>query len=56
VFGILGLGFKKYVFLPAYFMELATPHTEEAIKLVDKVGDFEIISIFDTLSHRNALL
>lgn len=22
-------------------MELATPHTEEAIKLVDKVGDFE---------------
>jgi hypothetical protein len=27
-------------------MELATPHTEEAIKLVDKVGDFEIISIF----------
>lgn len=25
----------------AYFMELATPHTEEAIKLVDKVGDFE---------------
>lgn len=25
----------------AYFMELATPQTEEAIKLVDKVGDFE---------------
>ncbi|XP_052204938.1 uncharacterized protein LOC127809843 isoform X2 [Diospyros lotus] len=25
----------------AYFMELATPHTEEAIKLVDKVGDIE---------------
>ncbi|TYG83675.1 hypothetical protein ES288_D01G187700v1 [Gossypium darwinii] len=24
-----------------YFMELATPHTEEVIKLVDKVGDFE---------------
>ncbi|KAM1215633.1 hypothetical protein ACFX13_012262 [Malus domestica] len=24
-----------------YFMELATPHTEEAIKLVDKVGGFE---------------
>ncbi|KAL1120655.1 hypothetical protein E1A91_D01G180600v1 [Gossypium mustelinum] len=22
-------------------MELATPHTEEVIKLVDKVGDFE---------------
>lgn len=22
-------------------MDLATPHTEEAIKLVDKVGDFE---------------
>ena len=27
--------------ITAYFMELATPHTEEAIKLVDKVGDFE---------------
>ncbi|KAF5752107.1 hypothetical protein HS088_TW01G00014 [Tripterygium wilfordii] len=25
----------------AYFMELATPHTEEAIKLVDRVGGFE---------------
>ncbi|XP_057959044.1 uncharacterized protein LOC131151699 [Malania oleifera] len=25
----------------AYFMELATPHSEEAIRLVDKVGDFE---------------
>ncbi|KAI6692875.1 hypothetical protein NL676_020585, partial [Syzygium grande] len=25
----------------AYFMELANPHTEEAIKLVDKVGGFE---------------
>ncbi|KAG8370579.1 hypothetical protein BUALT_Bualt14G0131800 [Buddleja alternifolia] len=25
----------------AYFMELATPHTEEAIKLVDKVGGIE---------------
>lgn len=24
-----------------YFMELATPRTEEAIKLVDKVGGFE---------------
>ncbi|KAH1088253.1 hypothetical protein AAZX31_07G215500 [Glycine max] len=24
-----------------YFMELASPHTEEAIKLVDKVGGFE---------------
>lgn len=24
-----------------YFMELATPQTEEAIKLVDKVGGFE---------------
>ncbi|XP_059434413.1 uncharacterized protein LOC132167446 isoform X4 [Corylus avellana] len=27
--------------ITTYFMELATPHTEEAIKLVDKVGDFE---------------
>ncbi|GAB2216278.1 hypothetical protein Droror1_Dr00024048 [Drosera rotundifolia] len=27
--------------ISAYFMELATPHTEEVIKLVDKVGDFE---------------
>ncbi|KAG8658937.1 uncharacterized protein LOC110610326 isoform X2 [Manihot esculenta] len=27
--------------ITVYFMELATPHTEEAIKLVDKVGDFE---------------
>ncbi|KAF3970469.1 hypothetical protein CMV_005848 [Castanea mollissima] len=27
--------------ITAYFMELATPHTEEAIKLADKVGDFE---------------
>lgn len=27
--------------ITSYFMELATPHTEEAIKLVDKVGDFE---------------
>lgn len=27
--------------ISAYFMGLATPHTEEAIKLVDKVGDFE---------------
>ncbi|KAI7993232.1 putative vacuolar protein sorting-associated protein 13A [Camellia lanceoleosa] len=27
--------------ITAYFMELATPHTEEAIKLVDKVGGFE---------------
>lgn len=25
----------------SYFMELASPHTEEAIKLIDKVGDFE---------------
>lgn len=25
----------------AYFMDLATPHTEEVIKLVDKVGDLE---------------
>lgn len=25
----------------AYFMGLATPHTEEVIKLVDKVGDLE---------------
>lgn len=24
-----------------YFMELASPHTEEATKLVDKVGGFE---------------
>lgn len=27
--------------ITSYFMELATPRTEEAIKLVDKVGDFE---------------
>ncbi|KAG2726780.1 hypothetical protein I3760_01G128300 [Carya illinoinensis] len=27
--------------ITAYFMDLATPRTEEAIKLVDKVGDFE---------------
>ncbi|KAK8983318.1 hypothetical protein V6N11_073414 [Hibiscus sabdariffa] len=27
--------------MTVYFMELATPHTEEVIKLVDKVGDFE---------------
>ncbi|XP_043726204.1 uncharacterized protein LOC122672780 isoform X2 [Telopea speciosissima] len=27
--------------ITSYFMELATPHSEEAIKLVDKVGDFE---------------
>ncbi|GAB2300237.1 hypothetical protein Dimus_034275 [Dionaea muscipula] len=27
--------------ISVYFMELATPHTEEMIKLVDKVGDFE---------------
>ncbi|GKV06822.1 hypothetical protein SLEP1_g18658 [Rubroshorea leprosula] len=27
--------------ITAYFMELATPHTEDVIKLVDKVGDFE---------------
>ncbi|KAJ6768459.1 hypothetical protein OIU74_022180, partial [Salix koriyanagi] len=27
--------------ITAYFMELATPNTEEAIKLVDKVGGFE---------------
>ncbi|XP_077211040.1 calcium-dependent lipid-binding family protein isoform X2 [Tasmannia lanceolata] len=27
--------------ITAYFMELATPHTEEAIRFVDKVGGFE---------------
>ncbi|XVE82332.1 hypothetical protein DITRI_Ditri15bG0139900 [Diplodiscus trichospermus] len=27
--------------ITVYFMELATPHKEEVIKLVDKVGDFE---------------
>ncbi|XP_047337153.1 uncharacterized protein LOC124940662 [Impatiens glandulifera] len=27
--------------ITSYFMELATPHTEEAIKLVDKVGGLE---------------
>ncbi|XP_019431159.1 PREDICTED: uncharacterized protein LOC109338390 isoform X1 [Lupinus angustifolius] len=27
--------------ITVYFMELASPHTEEAIKLVDKVGGFE---------------
>ncbi|KAJ0034329.1 hypothetical protein Pint_24264 [Pistacia integerrima] len=27
--------------ISAYFMELATPHSEEVIKLVDKVGGFE---------------
>jgi len=25
----------------SYFMELATPHTEEAIKFIDKVGGLE---------------
>ncbi|MQL90982.1 hypothetical protein Taro_023594, partial [Colocasia esculenta] len=27
--------------ITSYFMELATPHTEEAVRFVDKVGDFE---------------
>lgn len=27
--------------ITVYFMELASPHSEEAIKLVDKVGGFE---------------
>lgn len=36
----IGLGYML-VQITAYFMELATPHTEEAIKLVDKVGGFE---------------
>lgn len=27
--------------ITVYFMELAMPHTEEVINLVDKVGDFE---------------
>ncbi|XVF38939.1 hypothetical protein REPUB_Repub20aG0145800 [Reevesia pubescens] len=27
--------------ITVYFMELTSPHTEEVIKLVDKVGDFE---------------
>lgn len=27
--------------MTVYFMELATPHKEEVIKLVDKVGGFE---------------
>ncbi|KAI8561923.1 hypothetical protein RHMOL_Rhmol04G0379800 [Rhododendron molle] len=33
--------------ITAYFMELATPHTEEAIKLVDKVGGFEWINKYE---------
>jgi vacuolar protein sorting-associated protein 13A/C len=38
-----GFGCMDHLFLQitAYFMELATPNTEEAIKLVDKVGGFE---------------
>lgn len=36
----IGLGYML-VQITTYFMELATPHTEEAIKLVDKVGGFE---------------
>lgn len=27
--------------ITTYFMELATPHTEEVVKYVDKVGGFE---------------
>lgn len=27
--------------ITSYFMELASPHTEEAIRFVDKVGGFE---------------
>lgn len=30
-----------YLQITGYFMGLATPHTEEVIKLVDKVGGFE---------------
>jgi vacuolar protein sorting-associated protein 13A/C len=40
--------FQWYVFyvpsvlqFTSYFMELGTPHTEEAIKFIDKVGGFE---------------
>lgn len=36
----IGLGYML-VQITAYFMELATPHTEDSIKLVDKVGGFE---------------
>lgn len=40
---VLSLLCSVYIFtqITAYFLALATPHTEEAIKLVDKVGDFE---------------
>lgn len=32
---------NTYLQITAYFMELATPRTEEAIKLVDKVAGIE---------------
>lgn len=35
------ISLECFLQITAYFMELATPRTEEAIKLVDKVGDFE---------------
>nr|KJB15491.1 hypothetical protein B456_002G180800 [Gossypium raimondii] len=38
----LGVESRNLVWqITVYFMKLATPHTEEVIKLVDKVGDFE---------------
>lgn len=42
MFGIVINLMNAYFFqITVYFMELATPHTEEVIKLVDKVGGFE---------------
>ncbi|XP_010500318.2 PREDICTED: uncharacterized protein LOC104777719 [Camelina sativa] len=39
----------------AYFMGLATPHTEEVIKLVDKVGGFEWLIQKDEMDGATAL-
>lgn len=38
---LTALAVWMFLQITAYFMELATPNTEEAIKLVDKVGGFE---------------
>lgn len=39
----------------AYFMGLATPHTEEVIKLVDKVGDLEWLIKKDEIDGASAI-
>ncbi|XP_065863891.1 uncharacterized protein [Euphorbia lathyris] len=41
--------------ISVYFMDLATPHTEEAIKLVDKVGGFEWLIQKDEIDGATAL-